>query len=105
MAERAPAVVRSLFGAYGLALAAALLMAIGWLGGKMISGWEQQDRTAQAEIVALRRELVDTKYRMVVLEVHLATTREALTQRELHDRDQWRSIEALERQGRGREGR
>lgn len=95
-----PPLVARLWVTYGPALALALLTAIGVLGGKVVGGWEQQDRQAQAQVQALRQEVVDTKYRLVVLEVQLATLKEALAERAAHDRNQWRSIEALERRRR-----
>jgi sugar phosphate isomerase/epimerase len=100
MAERAPAVVRSLFGAYGLAVVAALLAALGVLGGKLYAGWERDRARFEQTVQALRQEVIDYKVRVIVLEVQQGELRDDVRQRALHDRDQWRSIEALERRRR-----
>jgi hypothetical protein len=97
MPARASAVVAQLWQSWGPPLVLALLTALGVLLTQLTGTWERERRQVEAQVAALRQDLVDTKYRIVVLEVQLAQTRDAVRERELHDRDQWHSIEALER--------
>lgn len=97
MAARAQTLVQRLWGTYGPVLVLALLSAIGVLLTQLTATWERERRQTEMQVAALRQELIDTKYRIVVLEVQLATARDDLRERERHDASQWDSIGKLER--------